>query len=122
MEQSTPLSEAQKVALDKLTAAVGPEYVEFLVSQGPDVLNTRIEGFMQYEKFLVGQVQDQMASAMPTCFVSVSDEQARRRPLRWMLSRTLGKRERTSSYGSVISKWPQSLACSRSGISGSLWR
>ena len=44
--QSTPLSEAQKVALDKLTAAVGLEYVEFLAAQGPDVLNARVEAFM----------------------------------------------------------------------------
>ena len=48
MEQSTPLSETQKVALDKITVAVGPEYVEFLVAEGPDVLNARVETFMQY--------------------------------------------------------------------------
>ena len=46
MDQSTPLSEAQKVALDKPTAAVGPGYVEFLSIQGPDGLNTRVETFM----------------------------------------------------------------------------
>ena len=46
MEQSTPLSEVQKVALDKLTATLGPEYVKFLAAQGPDVLNARVETFM----------------------------------------------------------------------------
>ena len=56
MEQSTPLSEAQKVALDKLTTAVGPEYVKFLAPQGPDVLNARVETFIQYESALLGQV------------------------------------------------------------------
>ena len=56
MEQSTPLHEGQKVALDKLTAAVGPEYVEFLAEQGPDVLNARVETFMQYETALLEQV------------------------------------------------------------------
>ena len=56
MEQSTPLSEAQKVALEKLTAAVGPVYVEFLATQGPDGLNARVEAFMQYETALLGQV------------------------------------------------------------------
>ena len=50
MEQSTPITEAQKVALNKFTAAVGPEYVEFLAAQGPDVLNARVETFMQYER------------------------------------------------------------------------
>ena len=49
MEQSTPLNEAQKITLDKLTVAVCPEYVEFLAAQSPDVLNARVETFMQYE-------------------------------------------------------------------------
>ena len=55
MGQSTPLNEAQKVALDKLTAAVGPKYVEFLAAKGPDVLNARVETFMQYETALLGR-------------------------------------------------------------------
>ena len=42
MEMSTPLSEPQKIALNKLTVAVIPEYVEFLVLQGPDVLYERL--------------------------------------------------------------------------------
>ena len=58
MENPTPLSESQKVALDKLTASLSPDYVEFLVSQGPEVLTARVEGFLQYEVFLLGQVQD----------------------------------------------------------------
>ena len=48
MEQSTPLNEAQKIALNKLTVAVGPKYVEFLAAHGPDVLNARLETFMKY--------------------------------------------------------------------------
>ena len=46
MEQSTPLTAVQKVALDKPTAAVGLEYVGFLVAQGPDVLNACVETLM----------------------------------------------------------------------------
>ena len=46
MEQITTLTEVQKVALDKLAAAVGPEYGEIMAAQGPDVLNARVETFM----------------------------------------------------------------------------
>ena len=81
MRNPTPLSEAQKVALDQLTASLGPEYVEFLASQGPEVLTARVEVFLQYEASLLRQVQDQMAPAMPTRYVSVPDEEARPRPL-----------------------------------------
>ena len=80
MENPTPLSEAQQVALDKLTASLCPEYVEYIVSQGPDVLHARLEGFLQYEASLIGQ--DQVASAMPTRYVAVLDQEAKPRPLR----------------------------------------
>ena len=48
MENPTLLSEAQKVALDKLTASLGPEYVEFLVSQGPELLTARVESMKRF--------------------------------------------------------------------------
>ena len=91
MRNPTPLSEAQKVALDKLTASLGPEYVEFLVSQGPEVLTAHVEGFLKYEASLLGQVQDRMASATPTRYVSVTDEEARPRPLRVEVKNYSGK-------------------------------
>ena len=91
MDQSTPLSDAQKVALDKLTAAVGPAYVDLLAAQGPDVLNTRVETFMQYETALVGKVQNQVASAMPTRYVAMPQEEAKPRPLRVDVKHYSGK-------------------------------
>ena len=68
MERSTPLTETQKVALVKLTAAVGPAFVEifFLAAQFPDMINARVETFMQYETALFEKVQKQAASEMPT--------------------------------------------------------
>ena len=81
MEQSYPLSEPQKVALDKLTTDVGLQYVEFIMAQVPDALNARLETFMPFETTLVGHVPDQMASDMPTCYVYVSDEEPLPRPL-----------------------------------------
>ena len=105
-ENPTPLSDAQKVTLDKLTASLGPEYVGFLVSQGPEVLTARVEGFLQYEASLLGQVQDQMASAMPTRYVSVPDEEARPCPLRVEVKTTQERRVKTSSSGFVRLRWP----------------
>ena len=71
-----------KSGFDKLTAAVGREYVAFLASQGPDVLNARVETFIQYETALVGQPQSQVASAMPKSYVAMPEEEAKRRSLR----------------------------------------
>ena len=91
MGKSTLLYEAQMVALDKLTASLGTEYVEFLVAQGPDVLNARLEGFLQYEATLLGQVQDQVASAMPTRFVAVPDQEDKPCPLKVYVKSYSGK-------------------------------
>ena len=91
MEQSTPLPEAQKVALDKLIATIDPEYVEFLAAQGPDVLNARVETFVQYETALLGQVQNQVHSAMSTRYVAMQPEEAKPRPLRVDVKHYSGK-------------------------------
>ena len=91
MEQSTPLTESQNVALGKLTASVGPEYVEFLAAQGPDVLNARVESSMQYETALEGKAQNQVSSSMPTLFVAMPDEKAQHLPLRVDVKHYSGK-------------------------------
>ena len=99
MEQSTPLPEAQKVALDKLIATIDPENVEFLAAQGPDVLNARVETFMQYETALLGQVQNQVALDMPTPYVAMPQEEATPRPLQVDVKDYSGKEGETSPSG-----------------------
>ena len=81
MEQYIPLTEGQNVALDELTAAVSPDFAELLAAQGPDVLNARVENLMQYRSALLGHIQTEVASAMPTRFDAMSDEEAKPRPL-----------------------------------------
>lgn len=91
--------------MDKLTASLGPEYVEFLVSQVPEVLNARVKGFMQYEASLLGQVQDLVSSAMPTSYVAIPDEELGLVHLEWKLKTTQKKKVKTSSSGSVRLRW-----------------
>ena len=71
------LSEAQRLALEKLTALVGVDQVDQIVAQGPDVLIARLEAFMRFEATLIGQVHDHVAAAMPTRYIPVPDERAR---------------------------------------------
>ena len=81
MEQFAHLSDSQRAALVKLTALLGTDEINLLAAQGPDVLSARIDAFMQYEMALIGQVQDQLASAMPTRYVPVADGESKIRPL-----------------------------------------
>ena len=83
MENQIHLSEAQRLALDKLSAFVGPEQIETLLDQGPEKLIARLEAFMHYEATLLGQVHDQAASAAPIQYVPVpvTDVEPKARPL-----------------------------------------
>ena len=89
---------------------MGPEYAEFLVAQGPDVLNARVETFKQYETALLGPFQSQVASAMPTRFVAMPDKEAKPRSLRVDVKHYSGKEGETSPSGSVRSRWPRDMA------------
>ena len=83
MENQNYLSEAQRLALDKLSAFVGPDKIEALLAQGPEVLNARLEAFMRYEATLLGKLHDQATSAAPTQYipVPVPDAEPKARPL-----------------------------------------
>ena len=55
------------------------------------MLNARIEIFKQYETALMGQVRNQVASAMPTRFVVMTDGEAKPRSLRVDVKHYSGK-------------------------------
>ena len=74
MEDLSYLSEAQRLALDKLTALIGIEQIDHMVAQGPDELQARIQAFMRYEAALIGH---HVASAMPTRYIPISKVESR---------------------------------------------
>ena len=49
MEDLYHLSEAQRLALEKLTALLRIDQINHIVAQGPEELQTRLEAFMRYE-------------------------------------------------------------------------
>ena len=78
---------------------MGPKFVDLFVSHGPDVINARLEGFMRYETSLLEQVQDYMASTMPTGFVFVPDEESKPHPVK------LDVRHYTGKEGANLALW-----------------
>ena len=74
MERLAHLSQAQRFALDKIRVLIGIEQINHIVAQGPEVLNARLEAFMQFEATIIGQVYDHVASAMPTRYIPMPDE------------------------------------------------
>ena len=80
MESFPDISATQRRAYEKLKSLFGLDHIEYLMSQGSEVLLARIEAFMQYESSLIEQVQEHERSST-TRYVSVPDSEPKARPL-----------------------------------------
>ena len=80
MESFPDISATQRRVFEKLKSLFGLDHIEFLMSQGSEVLLARIDAFMQYESPLIEQVQDHERSSTRR-YISVPDSEPKARPL-----------------------------------------
>ena len=105
METLDRLSQAQRQTLDKLRALIGDDQIDHIVAQGPEVLEARMQDFMQFEAALIGQVHEHVASAMLTHYITMSDKKPKARSLALRVKAFDGRGERISFSGFEKSEW-----------------
>ena len=81
MESFPELSDAQIRVYKKLKKLFGLDYIKFIMSQGPEILHTRLEALKQYESFLIGQVQEHERASIPTRYIFVPESEPKAHPL-----------------------------------------
>lgn len=67
------------------------------------MLETTLEACMQHEASLIGQVQDHLATFIPTRYIPVPDPEPKARPLVFNAETYEGKKEKISFFG--LDKW-----------------
>lgn len=82
MDHFAQLTPSQQDGLNKLMSLIGPEGVSHLASQGPDVVNARLEAFSNYENALLEHIQKKMTDvAAASASRQSSNDAPRAKPL-----------------------------------------
>ena len=85
------------IALDKLTALVGIDQINHILTQIPE---GSLEVFIRYEIALIGQVYDHVALAMPTRCITVTEAESKARPFTLSVKPSRERKGKISSSGS----------------------
>ena len=96
MESLSHLTEAKRLALDKVIALIGVDPIDQILTQGPEVLNARFVAFVRCETTLIGRIHDHKLSHMSMPYISVSKEERGNHPLILALRISRGKKGKIS--------------------------
>ena len=81
MESLARLTEAKRLASDKLTALIEVDPIDQILIQGLEVHNARLKAFIRCKTTQIGRIHDHESSHMSMPYISVSKEEPGTRPL-----------------------------------------